>query len=47
MLSKPVLGWGAILVGILIALTEFLTWTGNLNYLWAVLVLVWGIATLK
>jgi len=47
MLSKPVLGWGAILVGILIALTEYLAWSGNVNYLWAVLVLVWGIATLK
>ena len=47
MLSKPVLGWGAILVGILIALTEYLAWSGNVNYLWAVLVLVLGIATLK
>lgn len=42
MISKGVLSWGAIVVGVLIALTEFMTWPSSLNYLWAVLVLVWG-----
>jgi len=47
MLSKGVMGGGAILVGILIALNESMTWSGSLNYLWAALVLIWGIMWLK
>jgi len=47
MLSKGMMAWGAIIVGVLIALTEFMTWSGSLNYLWAVLVLVWGLMAFK
>ena len=41
-MSKAVFAWSAIVVGILIALTEAMAWSGTLNYLWALLVLVWG-----
>ena len=47
MVSKSVMGGGAILVGILIAITEWKALAGNLNYLWAVLVLIWGIMAYK
>lgn len=47
MFSKSVMGGGAVLVAILLALTEMLGWSGDLNYLWAVLVLIWGIAAFK
>lgn len=47
MLSKSQMGWGAVVVGVLVALTEFMAWPGNLNYLWAVLVLVWGYLSLQ
>ena len=47
MLSKGMMGWGAVLVGVLIALNEYMAWSGNLNYLWAVIVLVWGFMALK
>ncbi|MEX0933029.1 MAG: hypothetical protein WDZ77_02960 [Candidatus Pacearchaeota archaeon] len=47
MFSKEVLGWGAIVVGILMGLIEFMDWSGQLNYLWAVLVLLFGIGTLN
>jgi len=46
MLSKKVLGGGAILDGVLIAATEFMNWSGNLHYLWAVLAVIWGIVIL-
>ena len=41
------MGYGAVLVGVLIALTEFMSWPGYLNYVWAVLVLAWGAMALK
>ena len=41
MMSKGLFAWSAIIVGVLIALTEFMSWPGTVNYLWAVLVLVW------
>ena len=47
MLSKTQMGWGAIVVGVLIALTQLFGWSGNLHYLWAVLVLIWGIVALR
>jgi hypothetical protein len=47
MMSKGMMGWTAVVVGILIAATEFLGWNGNLNYLWAILVLVWGFMGMK
>jgi len=47
MFSNTTLGWGAILVGVLIALTEYVSsWNSSLNYLWAVIVLIWGIIAL-
>ena len=46
-MSKQMMGWGAVAVGVLIALTEYLGFRSDLNYLWAVLVLVWGIKALK
>ena len=42
-LSRNVMGAGAIAVGILIAITEYMSLPGYLNYLWAVLALIWGI----
>ena len=47
MISKKTMGWSAVLVGILMALTEYMSWNGNLHYLWALLVLVWGIMAFK
>jgi|TARA_B100000315_G_C14570631_1_gene585278 hypothetical protein len=46
-LSKEVMGWGAVAVGVLMGLTEWQSWNGYLNYLWAVLVLLWGVSGLK
>ena len=46
MLSKGVLGGGAILDGILIALTQYMGWSVNLQYLWAALAVIWGIIIL-
>ena len=46
MLSKGVLGGGAILDGVLIALTQLMGWPANLHYLWAVLAVIWGIVIL-
>ena len=46
MLSKEILGIGAILDGILIALTQYMGWPANLQYLWAVLAVIWGIVIL-
>lgn len=42
MLSKAVLGWSAVLDGVLIALTQYMGWNASLHYLWAVLAVVWG-----
>ncbi len=47
MTSKKVMGWGAVVVAVLMALTEWQNWSGGLNYLWAVLVAVWGVMSLK
>ena len=46
-MSKQMMGWGAIVVGVLIVLTELMGWRGDLNYLWAVLVLIWGVKAFK
>ena len=42
MLSKGMMGWGAIVVAVLMALTQLMSWPGYLHYIWAILVLVWG-----
>ena len=47
MLSKGIMGWAAVVAGVLIALTEFMEWQGYLHYIWAVLVLIWGIVALN
>ena len=47
MLSKGVMSWSAVVVAVLIALTQFMEWPGMLNYLWALLVLVWGFMAMK
>tara|TARA_Y100000034_G_C6881899_1_gene404253 strand:+ start:635 stop:778 length:144 start_codon:yes stop_codon:yes gene_type:complete len=47
MFNKEQMAYGAILVGVLIALTQALGWPSNLNYLWAVLVLAWGLMKLN
>jgi hypothetical protein len=47
MLSKKGMGWTAVAVGVLIAVGEGTGWNGNLNYLWAVLVALWGLMSLK
>ena len=41
-MNKRFFNWSAVVVGVLIAATELMGWSGNLNYLWAVLVLIWG-----
>jgi len=41
-MSKAFMVWSSVIVGILIALTEAMTWPGSLNYLWAILVIIWG-----
>ena len=47
MMSKSQMGWGAVIVGVLMALTQFFGWSGNLHYLWAVLVLISGFMSIK
>jgi len=42
MMSKGVMGGGAIVVAILIAITEATGLTNSLQYIWALLVLIWG-----
>lgn len=47
MLLKEIIGGWAIVVGVLIAFTKFMQWPDSLNYLWAVLVLIFGILWLS
>ncbi len=42
MMSKGLMGGGAIVLAILIALTQATGLTDSLQYIWAILVLVWG-----
>jgi len=44
--TKNFLGWSEIVLAILIALNQALTWPGWLQYLWAGLVVIAGIWTL-
>ncbi|MBI2057364.1 MAG: hypothetical protein HYT63_00030 [Candidatus Yanofskybacteria bacterium] len=46
-MSKKTMGWGAVLVAVLIAATQYFNLSANLNYLWALLVLVWGLKAFK
>jgi len=47
MASKKMMGWGVVIVAILIALTQAANWSGSLQYLWALLVLIWGFMSFK
>ncbi len=47
MVSKQMMSWGAIVVGILIAATEYMALPAYLNYLWALLVLAWGVMEMQ
>jgi hypothetical protein len=46
-MNKSMMGWGAIIVGVLMILTEVMAWPGYLNYIWSVLVLIWGAMAFK
>jgi hypothetical protein len=46
-MSSGMFAWSAVLVGVLIALTELMSWSGTMNYVWALLVLVWGFMAMK
>ncbi len=46
MVSKKVMGWGAIILSVLIVLTTNNGWNSSLNYLWAVFVAIWGFISL-
>ena len=46
-MSKQMMGWGAVIVSVLMASTQYFGFPGNLNYLWAILVLVWGLKAFK
>ncbi|MBI2583513.1 MAG: hypothetical protein HYW25_02500 [Candidatus Aenigmarchaeota archaeon] len=41
-MNSKTMGLGAIIVGILIAATQALNLAGELNYLWAILAIIWG-----
>lgn len=43
-MAFDVMSGGAILLGILIALTGVFKWPKWLNYIWAALAIIWGIA---
>lgn len=45
MVSKTMMGGGAILLAILIVLTVVLSLPETLHYIWALVALVWGILT--
>ena len=42
-LLESVMGGGAILIALLIAATQLLKWPKWLNYVWAVIILIWGV----
>lgn len=46
-MSKVMMGGGAILVAIAMALTQYLGLPGYLHYVWAGLVLIWGFTAFK
>jgi len=46
-MDKKMMGGGAILVAVLMALTEYMSWPGYLNYIWAIAVAAWGLMYLK
>lgn len=43
MASKMMVAGGPVLLGVLIALTQYMDWNGSLHYLWALVSIVWGL----
>ena len=43
-MAFDIMSGGAILLAILIALTTVFRWPSWLNYIWAALALIWGVA---
>jgi hypothetical protein len=41
--TQQMVGWAAIILGILVAINQALVWPANLQYLWAALVVILGI----
>ena len=46
-MDKIIMGGGAIFLAVAIAATQYLALTSTLNYVWAVIALVWGVMTLR
>ncbi|MEK9194478.1 MAG: hypothetical protein AAB884_01575 [Patescibacteria group bacterium] len=46
-MSKNLLGWGALVDGVLILMTQYFGWPDSLNYLWGALAVIWGIIAFK
>ncbi len=44
--SKMTMVGGPVLLGVLIALTQYMGWNASLHYLWAVAAIVWGLSGL-
>ena len=42
-MAVDIMSGGAILLGILIALSAYFEWPRKLDYLWAFIAIVWGI----
>jgi len=45
-MPEAIFGGGAVLIGVLIALTKALNWPSGLYYLWALIVIGWGLMSL-
>ena len=44
--SKMIMVGGPVLLGVIVALNQYLGWNASLNYLWAGLAIVWGLSGL-
>lgn len=47
--TQQTIGWSGIVIGILVILNQYLSWPGELQYLWGLIVLALGawVLTLK
>ena len=43
MFSKTIMGSGAVVMAIVISLTTLLAWPDYLQYIWAAIIVIWGI----
>ncbi len=41
--QKMMMAGGPVLFGVLVAATQYLGWNGSLQYLWALVAVVWGL----